>query len=196
VKGLVLMETLFPTGDNSTVFDDPKLKQQLVKEMKKGTIKPPRTSDEVDVDEDMDSKIDQMCEECWSYYDAKRTGTITRKQAQQFFKDCFQLYALRRRVKPKEALGPGVSMKKALEECVRMLDPSGAGAISKHAFMDFINENDINEILGPFLGNTQPLSIDSRLPPNMMFDPNTLPKDAGQQNLGDIKFRDYNQTLE
>jgi hypothetical protein len=60
VKGLVLMETIFPSGDGSTVFDDPKMRQKLMAEIKKGKIKPPTQQDEVDVDEDQDSKIDQM----------------------------------------------------------------------------------------------------------------------------------------
>ncbi len=108
VKGLVLMESVFPSAEGYTVFDDPKIKQQLVKEMKKGTIKPPAATDEVDVDEDLDSKVDQMAKEIWQYYDPKGTGNINKKAAQKFLKDCFQLYSLRKRCKaPKDALAPG-----------------------------------------------------------------------------------------
>jgi len=64
IKGLVLMETAFPTPDNYTVFDDPLMKKQLVKELKKGTIKPPTASDEVDIDENLDAKIDQVSHIC------------------------------------------------------------------------------------------------------------------------------------
>jgi hypothetical protein len=60
IKGLVLMETVFPSPDGYTVFDDPQMKKQLVKELKKGTIKPPAASDELDIDEDLESKIDQV----------------------------------------------------------------------------------------------------------------------------------------
>lgn len=60
IKGLVLMETVFPSNDAYTVFDDPALRKQLVKEMKKGTIKTPAASDEVDIDDDLEPKIDQV----------------------------------------------------------------------------------------------------------------------------------------
>lgn len=60
IKGLVLMETVFPSPDGYTVFDDPQMKKQLVKELKKGTIKPPTASDELDIDEDIETKIDQV----------------------------------------------------------------------------------------------------------------------------------------
>jgi hypothetical protein len=45
VKGMVMMETIYPSKDGATIFEDPKLKQRLVKEMKKGNIKPPSMSD-------------------------------------------------------------------------------------------------------------------------------------------------------
>jgi len=197
VKGLVLMETIFPTGDNSTVFDDPKMRQKLMAEIKKGKIKPPTATDEVDVDEDQDSKIDAQVQEIWSYYDPKGLGTIQRKQVTQFFKDCFTLHCLRKRQKEKEALGAGVTMKVALENATRMLDPSNTGVVSKQTFIDFLNEVDLVELLGPFTGQTGPRSITSRLPQNMLFDPSTLPRDAGGKvNLGEVKYRDYNQTLE
>eukprot|EP00005_Dracoamoeba_jomungandri_P004986 CAMPEP_0174257082 /NCGR_PEP_ID=MMETSP0439-20130205/6251_1 /TAXON_ID=0 /ORGANISM="Stereomyxa ramosa, Strain Chinc5" /LENGTH=200 /DNA_ID=CAMNT_0015339997 /DNA_START=11 /DNA_END=613 /DNA_ORIENTATION=- len=194
VKGLVLMETIYPTKDGLTVFSDPKLSSKLAKEIKKGTIQPPRSSDVIDVDEDLDSKIDEHVRECWMYYDKKGTQVINKKQAQQFFKDCFQLHALRRGMKPKEALGPNVSMKAALDASVRMLDPSGVGQIQEKQFTDFINECDLEEVIGNFTGQTGPRMIDSRLPQNMMFDPSTLPKDGGMK-VGEIKYRDYNQTL-
>ncbi len=42
---MVMMETIYPSKDGVTIFEDPKLKQRLVKEMKKGNIKPPSMSD-------------------------------------------------------------------------------------------------------------------------------------------------------
>jgi len=191
------METIFPSGDGSTVFDDPKMRQKLMAEIKKGKIKPQTASDEIDVDEDQDSKIDAQVQEIWSYYDPKGLGSIQKKQVTQFFKDCWTLHCLRKHQKEKEALGVGVTMKVALDTAIRMLDPSGAGTVSKQAFIDFLNEVDLVELLGPFTGQTGPRSIPSRLPQNMMFDPSTLPKEAGGKvNLGEVKLRDYNTTLE
>jgi len=196
VKGLVLMESIFPSGDGSTVFNDPKLKEQLMKEIKKGKIKPQTVQDEVDVDEDQDSKVDAQAQDVWSYYDPKNVGSIKKGQVNQFFKDCFTLYCLRKHQKTKEALGQGVSMKQALDGCLRMLDPSGQGLVNRNAFIDFLNECDLLEVIGPFIGQTGPRSIPSRLPQNMLFDPGTLPKDDRKVNLGEVQLRDYNLTLE
>jgi len=196
VKGLVLMETIFPTGDNSTVFDDPKLAQKLAAEIKKGKIRMPTKGDEIDVDEDLDAKIDQMIQEVYQYYDPKGLGTLPKKQVSQFFKDCFTLHCLRKKQKEKEVLAPGTSMGKALDAAIRMLDPSGQGNISKQTFIDFVNECDLQEIIGPFTGQTGPRSIPSRLPQNMMFDPSTLPKETGKVDFGEVQYRDYNLVLE
>jgi hypothetical protein len=196
IKGLVLMETVFPSPDGYTVFDDPQMKKQLVKELKKGTIKPPTASDELDIDEDLEPKIDQMAREIWQFYDPKNLGSINKKAAEKFIKDCFQLYSLRKRCKaPKEALGPGVDMSKATAAAYAMLDPSNTGMVSEKQFIEFINECDLDEIVGPYTGQTGPKDINSRLPQSMMFDPSTLPKDSSVK-VGEIKFRDYNQGLE
>jgi hypothetical protein len=49
-----------------------------------------------------------MAREIWQFYDPKNLGSINKKAAEKFLKDCFQLYSLRKRCKaPKEALGPG-----------------------------------------------------------------------------------------
>jgi hypothetical protein len=193
IKGLVLMESLYPSPDGATVFDDPKLKVQLAKEIKKGTIKPPTVAELVDVDEDLDAKIDQIAKEVWQYYDPKGLGSIQKKAACKFLQDCFQLYSLRKRCKaPKEALGPGISMSQGQEGAYKMLDPSNKGTVTEREFVDFINECDLEEVIGCFTGATGPRDIPSRLPQNMMFDPSTLPKDAGVK-VGEIKYRDYNQ---
>ncbi|KAL6078491.1 EF-hand domain-containing protein [Balamuthia mandrillaris] len=194
VKGLVLMETIFPSADNSTVFDDPKLKAKLQKEMKKGNVRIPQVGDEVDVDEDLDSKLDKSVAECWSYYDNKSKGSINKKQIQQFFKDCFELYALRKRMKPKECMAPGVNSKQALETCTRMMDKSGTGMVNQGAFVEFINECSLEEVIGPFI-NQNTFDISSRLPQNMMFDPSTLPKNTDKPQANQIQYRDYNQSL-
>jgi len=190
------IRTAFPTPDNYTVFDDPLMKKQLVKELKKGTIKPPTASDEVDIDENLDAKIDQIATDIWQFYDAKGLGSINKKTTEKFLKDCFQLYSLRKRCKsPKEALGPGVEMSKATAAAYAMLDPSNTGTVSQKQFLDFISECDLDEIVGPYTGQVGPKDINSRLPASMMFDPSTLPKDTGVR-VGEIKFRDYNQALE
>lgn len=45
MKGMVMMETIYPSADGMTIFEDPKMKQRLVKEIKSGNIKPPTISD-------------------------------------------------------------------------------------------------------------------------------------------------------
>ncbi len=80
--------------------------------MKKGTIKPPTVNDELDVDEDLDAKVDQMAKEIWEYYDPKGLGIVKKPAIQKFFQDCLELYAARKHCKaPKDALGPNVIMK-------------------------------------------------------------------------------------
>ncbi len=87
-------------------------------------------------------------------------------------------------------------MDKALEDAYRLIDPSGTGFVTERQFVDFINECDLEEIVGCFTGQTGPLDVPSRLPSHMMFDPSSLPKDTGAVKVGQIKYRDYNQTLE
>lgn len=104
---MVMMETIYPSKDGVTIFEDPKLKQRLVKEMKKGNIKPPSMSDSLgnppprassrlgnaqlwgaaaDIDEDMDVVVDGIAAEVWRYYDPKNTGLMKKTAIQAFFK--------------------------------------------------------------------------------------------------------------
>jgi len=191
---MVLMETIYPQ-EGKSVFDDPKLAKELAKEMKKGTIRKPTPSDAVDVDEDLDSKLLAAVAEVWSFYDPKGVGTIQKKMALKFFEDALDLYAFRKGVKEKEVMGQGVSKKKALDDCFNLMSGNGQ-AVSKQQFEAYIHCNDLEEAMAPLTGRAGGLEIRSRLPPNLMFDPNTLPKEASGVDMTNIQYRDYNQTLE
>lgn len=191
VKGMVMMETIYPSKDGVTIFEDPKLKQRLVKEMKKGNIKPPSMSDSLDIDEDMDVVVDGIAAEVWRYYDPKNTGLMKKTAIQAFFKDCLDLYAMRARKDTKMMLAPGVTMSAAMEVAVRGLDQSGQG-IRERDFIDYLNECDMEEILAPFLGTQGQVNINSRLPQSMMFDPSILSA-SDFQARAPVKLRDYGQ---
>ena len=79
---------MFPTEQKSTIFNDPKLKQKLDKEIAKGKIKADIPEDEEALDPDLDSSIDKYVREAWQYYDKKNQGFIEKKVALQFFKVC------------------------------------------------------------------------------------------------------------
>jgi hypothetical protein len=81
---------------------------------------------------------------------------------------------------------PGVDMSKATAAAYAMLDPSNTGMVSERQFIEFINECDLDEIVGSYTGQTGPKDINSRLPQSMMFDPSTLPKDSAVK-VGEIK---------
>ncbi len=71
-----------------------------------------------------------------------------------------------------------------------MLDPTGNG-ITQKEFVDFLNECDLEEALCFFTTGMQTgLDVPARLPESMMFDPSSLPRDAGPK-VGQIKYRDY-----
>lgn len=189
------METIYPTTDGKTVFDDPKMAQQLAKEVRKGNIRAPTTSDVVDVDEDLDSKLLSAVSEVWSFYDPKGVGTINKKQTLKFFEDSLDLYALRKGVKEKDVMGQGINKKKALDDCFNLMSGNGQ-MVSKQQFEAYIHCNDLEEALAPLTGRTGGQDIKSRLPQNMMFDPNTLPKEATGVDMTNIQYRDYNQSLD
>eukprot|EP01089_Gocevia_fonbrunei_P010732 TRINITY_DN236_c0_g1_i3.p1 TRINITY_DN236_c0_g1~~TRINITY_DN236_c0_g1_i3.p1 ORF type:complete len:202 (+),score=69.10 TRINITY_DN236_c0_g1_i3:98-703(+) len=195
VKGLVLMETVYPSADGRTVFDNPEMATKLAKEMKKGTIKTPTVKDEADVDEDLDTKLEENVAEIWSYYDKKNLGSIPKKEAIKFFKDALELFALRRGVKSKEVLGAGVKEGKALEECYNVMSGS-APTVTKQQFEAYIHCNDLEEALSHLTGATGGKDIPAHLPSNMMFDPNTLPKEATGVDMKNIEYRDYNLSLD
>eukprot|EP01089_Gocevia_fonbrunei_P010731 TRINITY_DN236_c0_g1_i1.p1 TRINITY_DN236_c0_g1~~TRINITY_DN236_c0_g1_i1.p1 ORF type:complete len:198 (+),score=49.18 TRINITY_DN236_c0_g1_i1:872-1465(+) len=189
VKGLVLMETIYPSTDGRTVFDDPKLAQQLAKEIKKGTVRLPTKSDEVDVDEDIDSKLVGCVSEVWSFYDQKNTGAVEKKAGVQFFKDALELYATRKGQKPRDVAGQGVNLNRAIDECYNKMS-GNQPRVTKQQFENYIYCHDLDEALAPCFGQSG-LTIQSRLPTNMMFDPNTLPKEATSVDMTQIKYRDY-----
>jgi EF hand len=86
-------------------------------------------------------------------------GSISKSKAKEFFKDALDLFALRRMVKPKDLLAPGVSMGRALEESFKQLDKNGTGTITFAEFEEFINEADLEEALALITGNNCPVEI-------------------------------------
>eukprot|EP01088_Endostelium_zonatum_P009388 TRINITY_DN22604_c0_g1_i1.p1 TRINITY_DN22604_c0_g1~~TRINITY_DN22604_c0_g1_i1.p1 ORF type:complete len:203 (-),score=63.51 TRINITY_DN22604_c0_g1_i1:63-671(-) len=197
VKGLVLMETIWPSTDGKTVFENPQIAQALAKEMKKGTIKPPTKADEVDVDEDLDPKIVDCVGEVWSYYDPKGTGVLPKKMAQKFLTDAWDLYVMRRGagVKEKDVLGPGVSKGKAMDDCYNAMS-GGAQQVTKAQFESYIFCTDLEEAMGPLTGKSGGVTINSRLPQNMMFDVNSLPKESSSVDMKNIQYRNYESTVD
>jgi hypothetical protein len=159
VSGLKLMEGMFPTEQKTTIFNDPKLKQKLDKEIAKGKIKADIPEDEEALDPDLDSSIDKYVREAWQYYDKKNQGFIEKKVALQFFKDSLELYAIRRGQKVKDVLAEGVNMSKALEESYLKMSKNGDKQANYNDFEDFINTYDIDEALGSML-NKNGVDID------------------------------------
>lgn len=81
VKGIWYIEQLYPTDDGTSVFQrDPKLKQELDKEIQKGGIRLPDPNLPQDVDDDQDARIDRVIKEVWMYYDKKNLGSIDKVQ--------------------------------------------------------------------------------------------------------------------
>jgi hypothetical protein len=71
------MEQLYPMEDGRSMFaQDPKLRAELEKELKKGNIRAPDLSKPQDVDDDQDAKIDGVIQEIWSYYDKKNAQAL------------------------------------------------------------------------------------------------------------------------
>ena len=159
VSGLKLMEGMFPTEQKTTIFNDPKLKQKLDKEIAKGKIKADIPEDEEALDPDLDSSIDKYVREAWQYYDKKNQGFIEKKVALQFFKDSLELYAIRRTQKSKDILAEGVNLNKALEESYLKMSRNGEKQVNYNEFEDFINTYDIDEALGSML-NKNGVDID------------------------------------
>jgi len=75
VKGLKMMETIYPSPNGQSVIPQ----EKLDKEIRKGTIKADDPNAEKDLDGDMDERIDQCIKEVWSYYDPKGTGILPKK---------------------------------------------------------------------------------------------------------------------
>jgi hypothetical protein len=129
VKGLWLMEQLYPEEGSSLFARDPKLKAELDKEVKKGTIVLPDPNKPIDVDDDQDARIDECLKEIWAYYDKKNTGFMDKvcllrcgrlsrtaymqqKQAKTFMEDALQVFATRKGRQPKELVSPQLGLSK------------------------------------------------------------------------------------
>jgi len=81
VKGLKVMETIYPSPEGKSVFDtNPKLKAKLDKEMAKSkTAAVQAEGDEHYVDGDMDAIVDKVIKSVWEYYDHKQKGFLDKK---------------------------------------------------------------------------------------------------------------------
>jgi len=160
--GLKMMEAIYPS--KTTVFTDPKLKIHLDKEVLKRNIKlDDLEPDEVAIDGDLDADIDRCINMVFQLYDKKTTNTISKKDAQQFFKDCLELYALRQGKKSsKEILPKGIKMDKAIQDCVKKMSVNPSGIVTKDEFEKFLNCYDIDEALEPFF-STNGIDIDTNV---------------------------------
>jgi len=154
VKGLWLMETIYPPENGKSVID-PIL---LDKEIKKGNIKINKDpAQDQSVDDDMDEKIDRAIKEVWTYYDPKNTGVIPKKIVEKFIKDSLELYALRMGKKSsKEIIAPGINYGQAMESSIGKVSSTGQATFKQ--FEDFLNLYDIDEALGAFL-NIQEVAV-------------------------------------
>ena len=86
------MEAIYPPEDGKSVIPQ----EKLDKAIKKGIIQPKDDDDVEDLDDDLDSKIDESIKEVWGYYDDKKLGFLDKKKATQFFKDALEVFALRK----------------------------------------------------------------------------------------------------
>jgi hypothetical protein len=182
-KAIYLCETIYPSADGTSIIPPEKLQKAI----QKGEIPAPNT-DEEDVDDDEDEKIDRAIQEVWNYYDKKNQGFITKKVAQQFFKDALELFALRKGCKSKDLLG-AKSLGSALEESYRRMDSSGTGQVTFKVFEEFINENDIDEALAIITGSTEPIEISTSQV--QMVDTSTIVATKKGADLSKIEYRDY-----
>lgn len=98
VRGLKMMEAIYPSENGRSIFEDPKLKAKLDKEITKGRIKPDSHDDEEPVDGDMDMIIARVVKEVWDTYDTKNTGTIDKKACEKFFKVRFNFFLSKKNV--------------------------------------------------------------------------------------------------
>mmetsp|Transcript_27343 Transcript_27343/g.30456 ORF Transcript_27343/g.30456 Transcript_27343/m.30456 type:complete len:200 (+) Transcript_27343:33-632(+) len=165
VKGLKMLETIYPTADKKTIFADPKMKKKLDKELakdqKQGKPPPvdPNAGDEQPVDGNQDALIDKCVRAIWETYDPKNHGFLDKKIGTKFFIDAFEIYAYRKGQKPKEALPPGNNMKKAAETCFTKMNKSGNQKITFQEFEEYINVYELDEALEPFT-NQSGVNID------------------------------------
>jgi len=147
----------------------------------------PKNMDD-DADDDMDSKIDQCIRDVWAYYDKKNKGFLTKGEAETFFKDALNIMCLRKGVKAKDILPPGVSEGKAISQSFQKLDKNGTGKIDFNAFEEFINMSDLDEALSLFTGQQGPISVATdkvKLVDTSQF------AAGAKANAANIQYRDY-----
>jgi len=106
----------------------------------------------------MDSRIDRGIKEVWAYYDKKNKGFLTKGEAETFFKDAFEVMALRKGRKVKELLPPNVSQGQAVNQSIQKLSKGGE-KVEFSAFEEFVNMSDLDEALQMFTGNTGPIDV-------------------------------------
>lgn len=186
-KALWLCEQIFPNSNGASSIPPEKL-QKLI-----ASGKIPQSAmnagGDVDLDDDLDSRIDACIKEVWAYYDPKMVGSINKSKAITFFKDALDLFALRRQAKTSDLLKPGVSMSKALEESFRQMDTSGTGVITFSQFEEFINTYDLEEALALITG--QGVSPDISTSSAQMADYSGLAAASGEGQKAQIQYRDY-----
>eukprot|EP01098_Paradermamoeba_levis_P006926 TRINITY_DN2874_c0_g1_i1.p1 TRINITY_DN2874_c0_g1~~TRINITY_DN2874_c0_g1_i1.p1 ORF type:complete len:194 (+),score=56.04 TRINITY_DN2874_c0_g1_i1:110-691(+) len=188
IRGLQLLETIYPPEDGKSCIPPEKLQAAI----KKGLVKPPDPSDVQDLDDDLDAKIDASIKEVWSYYDKKNVGFLDKKQTHQFINDALEVFALRKNRKVKELFPPGGSVSKALDEGFKAFDRKNTGRVTFADFEEFINENDADEVLAIWTGNTGPLEV-KQLDPSKLVDPKAMAAESQKTTPGHIQLRNYDQ---
>eukprot|EP01101_Sappina_pedata_P001023 TRINITY_DN11143_c0_g1_i1.p1 TRINITY_DN11143_c0_g1~~TRINITY_DN11143_c0_g1_i1.p1 ORF type:complete len:190 (-),score=101.90 TRINITY_DN11143_c0_g1_i1:96-665(-) len=156
-KGLYLCEQIYPPDNGCSCIPPEKLEKAI----QKGLIQRP-TSNNDDLDDDMDSKIDAGIKDVWAYYDKKNKGFLSKGEAETFFKDALEVMALRKGRKVKEILPPNVSQGQAISQSIAKLS-KGADRIDFAAFEEFINMSDLDEALSLFTGQTGPVEVKNNI---------------------------------
>jgi len=182
-KGLWLCEQIYPPEDGRTCIPPEKLE----KAYQKGLIQRPTVGGDEDLDDDMDSKIDRSIKEVWAYYDKKGKGFLTKSEAETFFKDAFEIMALRKGRKPKELLPPNISQGQAISQSIKKLAKE-SDRVDFSSFEEFINMSDLDEALGIFIGQTGPIDVKNKV---QMVDTQQLSAQARAENGPKPIYRDY-----
>jgi len=162
--GLKMMEAIYPCKAPQTIFTDPKLKTSLDKEVLKRGIKlDDLEPDEIAIDGDLDADIDRCINLVFQVYENKKQpGTISKKEAQKFFSDCLELYALRQGKKLKEILPKGLKMDQANGQALQKMSSLTNNVVTKDEFEKFLNCFDIDEALEPYF-QTSGIDIDTNV---------------------------------
>eukprot|EP01128_Nolandella_sp_AFSM9_P000878 TRINITY_DN11002_c0_g1_i1.p1 TRINITY_DN11002_c0_g1~~TRINITY_DN11002_c0_g1_i1.p1 ORF type:complete len:192 (+),score=63.27 TRINITY_DN11002_c0_g1_i1:877-1452(+) len=182
VIGLKMMETIYPHPQKATVFNDPKMSQNLEKEVRKrGMTLDDMYTDEEALDGDLDADIQRVVHKVWEVYDVKKLGNINKKQATQFFMDTFNLYCMRSNRKPKEVCK---DPKKAAAMSVQML--SSNPSIQYAEFEQFVFCYDMQEALKHFVGGQ---GIDINIEAVQKVDTNQFANAQAEQPK--LVYRDY-----